>query len=261
MEKALGGAEETKQKVTHSVRQNALEIRLVRTTGCETAGRKGPGASDVIVYLEGVRMVWIDDGQRTKLALLGAEGIGCKRVSVLREALARLRGPAAPRAICLDRPAAANAQAGAAAQQRCNAMSARTIQGLLDQDPFVAGGAQAHLAADRFERQQAIISDPGVTVTNSFAVHVEKDDLNASSRSTVTTDDYSKSWLSFAGIGPTETKRVVSTMTATSSTSFRNGQTVATSVRIEGPPPGTDRIDVYYDRVFGTLAFRASHLP
>lgn len=257
---AMGKAAGTQEEIKSSVREGALELTLTDTDECESATRAGPGVGDGIAFLQTVRLVWLDDGARTRLALLGADDFGCKSIRSLRDALKRLQGPAAPEALCLASPHRGAPLTAQSAQRfrRCRqGLSRATIQSLIDQDPFAGGGPQAELSADRFERRTGIISDADFVRIKTLRFTVQQQDSSARSRATVTAEDYSKGFLSFLGVGPSETKRVTSTVTATSGSSLLTGRTVVSRVRIEGPPPGTERIKVYYDRVYGTFALQA----
>lgn len=100
---------------------------------------------------------------------------------------------------------ARRAQVGPRPLQSCGqGLSRRTIQSLIDQDPFATGGPQAPLPADRFERRQGIISDPDFTITKTLQFTVTNEDADARSRTTVITHEYSKGFLSFLGAGPSE---------------------------------------------------------
>jgi hypothetical protein len=133
----------------------------------------------------------------------------------------------------------------------------RPCRALLDQDPFVAGGPLTALPSDRFERRTGIIVR-GAAFTRTLTEEVSEEDNHAHSRSTVTTEDFSKGFLSFLGVGPSETKTLTSTITTSSSTSFRNGNSATTRVRIEGMPAGAGRLSVFYDRLFGTFALQSA---
>lgn len=253
---AMGSATGSEQEITADVNQRALEINISETDACETALRRGPGVGDVIVWLQGVRLVWFDDGLRTRLALLGADDAACKSAKAVRRALAVLSGPAAPAAVCLAPTRRLDPPSQSSRQAPCRrGLSAQTIQALLDQDPFVAGGPQTTLPSDRFEPRTGIIAEES-PFTRTLTVQVTEDDTHARSRTTVTTEDFSEGLLSFIGVGPSETKTVTSTITTSSATSFRTGKTATTQVRIEGMPAFTAELDVFYDRVFGTFALQ-----
>jgi hypothetical protein len=250
----LGKAERSEEGVVASVRNDALEVRMARTDACVTNDRLGPGAGDKIVVLQTARVVWVDDGTRTRLALLGADYAGCKSIRGFQRSLTDivLRGAKT----CLpDTPATRRGdfESGPQPLRPCrNGMSADTIKGLLALDPFVAGGASVQLPRGRYRRCQGIIG----TTERTYSVQVTNEQTQTSTKTTVLTDDFSKSLLSFIGLGPSETKRVTTTISTSSSTSFRTGSTVETKVVIEGSPAGTDLIDVFYDRIFGTFALQ-----
>ena len=223
------------------------------------------GISDGYIFLENAQLVWLYADGRMSIALLGARAKGCKYVSTLAEALGTLRhqqSKATPD-ICLNVPARVGpshetAAAAGAAGHRCRSgLDIPTLNALLALDPFVAAGPQAPLPADRFEPDGipelfADNLDIPQTVENS----VTAEDTHTLTNSKITTTDTSKSFLSFVGIGPSTTQRVVTTITSSSATSFRTGRIVTTSALIEGPPPESDRFLVFFDRLFGTFVFK-----
>ena len=249
----MGRADRTQETVHGDGHENALELQLVESNTCETAAHAGPGQGDLIVFLQRARLIWLDDGSRTMLAFLGADAVGCKSARTLRKLLPLPR-PLPPTRICIP---ARKTQSASTARAGCtHTLSVTTVESLLKLDPFFVSGPRATLTTDRFEKRESIVSDPDSIVTRSRSASVGTDDTHAHSYSTITTDDLGKGLLSFAGIGPSESKQVTAKVTTSSSTSFRDGKTVTAEVRIEGPPPGTDTIEVYYDRLFGTFALR-----
>ena len=257
----MGRADRTVETVRGEGQENALELQLVESNTCETAAHAGPGQGDLIVFLQRARLIWLDDGSRTMLAFLGADAAGCKSVRTLRKALPR-PGQAPPLRICIPATKARSASTARAPQTSSagckHTLSVTTVESLLKLDPFVVSGPRASLPTDRFEKRESLICDADSICTRSRSASVGTDDTHLRTQSTITTDDLGKGLLSFAGIGPSESKQVTAKVTSSSSTSFRDGKTVTAEVRIEGPLPGTDTIEVYYDRLFGTFALRSA---
>jgi hypothetical protein len=54
----MGSATGSKQEITAKVHQRQLEINITDTDACETQIRRGPGVGDVIIWLQGARLVW-----------------------------------------------------------------------------------------------------------------------------------------------------------------------------------------------------------
>ena len=257
----MGKISGSKQNASATVHDKALEIKVVTGRGCDTSLRAGPGLGDVIFFLERARVVWFDNGRRTRLALLGADFSRCLSARLLRERLAdaqhreaaqrrKHQKPTHP-GVCVTPPR--KARAARAAEVCSNRVSAQNIASLLAQDPFVAGGPQAHLDPQRFEQQTGISAEEAAQ-TFSQSATVSSDDTHALTESTITTEDFTKGLLSFVGVGPAQTKTLTSTVTSSSAVGFRKGKTVATALRIEGMPAGVLGFDVFYDRLYGTFA-------
>ena len=157
---ALGRAEKSQQTVTATVADGSLELQTTTIAGCGPTVRGGPGVSDGYMFLENARLVWLYANGRMSIALLGARADGCKYVSTLRKALARLRRerirPNAIKEVCINRaklpktPGAITARATQAPRPCRNGLDIPSLAALLALDPFVAGGAQTPLAAERF---------------------------------------------------------------------------------------------------------------
>jgi hypothetical protein len=222
--------------------------------------------SDGYVFLENARLVWLYANGRMSVALLGAQADGCKYVSTLGKALTTLlreRPRIQAKGICLNRPTRAAPSSidvvrAAAPGQLCRSgLDIPTIKALLALDPFVAGGPQTPMRAERFKPRdppELFVDNLDVPVAVQQSLTVE--DTHAKTESKITTTDTSESFLSFAGIGPDTTERIVGTVASSSATTFRTNTTVTTSALIQGPPPGSDRFRVYFDRLFGTFAFQ-----
>jgi hypothetical protein len=68
--------------------------------------------------------------------------------------------------------------------------------------------------------------------------------------------DYRPGWLSFLGIGVTDEKTVKTTVTHTGSTEQTSTEEAKVSVEFYAQIDEVYAVEVYYDRAFGTFAFR-----
>jgi hypothetical protein len=143
--------------------------------------------------------------------------------------------------------------------QPWHGLSRATVRGLLSLDRFALCGPNATLTAARFQPCLPLVSSGDSVISTAYSTSVTEEDRHASTSTTIVADDISASFAAFVGIGPPQSERVETTQSLSSGTAFRRDQMVKTSVRVEGPPPATDQIEVFYDRLFGTFAYRAGN--
>jgi len=122
------------------------------------------------------------------------------------------------------------------------------------------GGPQAPLSEPRFVYVDTygLPGDVGPHDTYKFIYKIEKSDLYATTDFTVKTVDFRPGWLSFLGLGVTENKTVKTTVTHGRSREVKVGDKVEVDLDIytELQPSQSYGIAAYYDRVFGTYAFK-----
>jgi hypothetical protein len=187
----------------------------------------GPGRSDQIVFLRNARLVWLDDGLTTYLQFLGFERTECPTIDHLRSGVAAVDPAAAAALIALD--------------------------------PFAGPlGPKAPLATDpRYVQQPGIALLPDLVQTITFT---QEDIVGGSSAQTSTrtvTDDLGAGLLSIVGVAPSETKTVTSTLSIGTTQESTDSTTVTTALTARTLVEGArTELNVFYDRVFGTLAFQ-----
>jgi hypothetical protein len=129
-----------------------------------------------------------------------------------------------------------------------------TAKVLLALDPFVAGGPEAALPEPRFFLEEVFeVSGPE---EHSFKHQIVQEDLTATSKYTISTQDYSPGLLGFLGIGPQQEQHLKSSMTHSGSRKVTVGQEVVTKVSFNAEKGEKYFVEAHYDRVFGTFAFR-----
>jgi hypothetical protein len=187
----------------------------------------GPGRGDRIAYLRNVRLVWLDNGVGTSLQVLGYSSFECPSIDQLRSGVAGLEPAAAAPLIALD--------------------------------PFAGPlGPKAPLASDsRFIPLPGIGLLPGLVQTATYQQQllVERGRFETNTR--IVTDDHGAGLLSLIGMAPSESKQVVSTLAVSSEASSSESTTVTTTLTARTLVKGIrTELAVFYDRVFGTIAFQ-----
>lgn len=136
-----------------------------------------------------------------------------------------------------------------------------TVQALVNLDPFAVSGPDADLPEPRFCKEESW------EITWEYEKHevthiVTEEDMNATVNFTTRAEDQSPGFLSFLGLGITEEKHVKHTSTHSSSRSMTVGVSVNIAVEFfaDAEAHETYRIQSYYDRVFGTFAFKRESL-
>lgn len=175
--------------------------------------------------------MWLAEaGQPVKLVLVGFEKLGFGSIEKLK------------------------ANPGAAG------VSFDVAQDLLKLDPFVAGGTCAWLG-NRFAYipDLSFQTSGGAGFHASYVRQISWEDVQETTSFTTRTDETTRGLLSFLGIGPSETKTVVTKVSSSNSVGTTGSESVGATLDF----PNINRpanIDVFYDRVFGTLVARTSCL-
>ena len=203
-------------------------IKLEDGMSCTTADRIGPGGGDQIVYLKNARLVWMDDGRQTTLALLGSSGPSCASV-------AELKSGASP----LDAP---------------------TEQALLAVDPLSSGGPNMVLPSTRYSLVREIDLGPSTEFEPRTDTHHETEWTSLGTVSVsrkVTTDTLKAGLLSFLGVGPEQTETVVTSLSTSTARTDGIGTAVTTEATLHTLDNGaSSTLNAYYDRAFGTIVYQ-----
>lgn len=203
-------------------------LEVIGSDGLRVAptARRGPGLGDLIVFLRNARLVWLSTTNSVRLALLES-------------------GPIAM--------VSAQSLPGAAADF---GLSEQSVQSLLALDPFVAGGPQADLPSPRFSFLTGFELGPGASLVQKHSFAVSHSNELSSTRIRLTVSDFEASKLAFFGIGPGQTQTVTSEVTNQNSVSNSQTTVVDTDLQLFNDNQAPYAVGVFFDRVFGTLAFK-----
>ena len=159
----------------------AVNVQLEDAGSCTTGDHIGPGGGDKIVYLKNARVVWLDDGKQTYLALLGSSSgsrLSCVSVNALKNGT--------------------------------TVLDATTAQSLLAVDPLTSGGPNMTLPSSRYTLVREIDLDPATTTDPDTDRHSESQWAylgTTTTTNTVTTDTLKAGLLAFLGVGPSRARR------------------------------------------------------
>jgi len=191
----------------------------------------GPGHTDMVPYLRNVRVVWLDDGTQTYLDVLGYQTLECPTIDHLRSGVAGVPPAEAAAMIALD--------------------------------PFTGPlGPAAQLANDpRYVSLPGIGLLPGVVNTATFTQQLLVENSHVDTYTRVVTDDLGAGLLSLVGLAPTESQKVTSTFSVSNQSTTTQSDSVTTALTARTLIAGVrTELSVFYDRVFGTIAFRDASL-
>jgi hypothetical protein len=188
----------------------------------------GPGRSDMIAYLRNARMVWLDNGATTYLQLLGYGQFECATIDQLRGGLTQL--------------------------------NPTTVNSLVALDPFATNGPKAQLALDpRFVSMPGIGLLPGIVQTATFTQQLLVDNTSSSAYTRTVTDDLGAGLLSLVGLAPSQSQQIVTTMSVGTTLETTDTTTASVALTARTLTDGIrTELSVFYDSVFGTVAFQDS---
>ena len=187
----------------------------------------GPGHSDRIAYLKDARLIWLDNGVATSLHLLGYEFWECPTIDQLRSGLAGLTPEeAAP---------------------------------LIELDPFAGPlGPKAPIASDpRYVMLPGIGLLPGLVQIATYQQQLLLENSHVDTSTRVVTDDFGAGLLSLIGLGPSTSQKLTSTLSLTNTSETTEATAISTTLTARTLTTGArTELTVFYDRVFGTVAFQ-----
>lgn len=262
----LGRVSASQTKGTIVTKDHALSIYFAREVSLATSLHKGPGLGDRILTRRNARVAWLADNEGgITLYLLPGSIEKPFPVSMLQAelqpALANTPYPVLTSSkikTVLDNKSQPNTTKSPAPTGG-SGLSRDQIRALLELDPFVGRGPQASLPSPRFcyvDSYEPTWEPQSYTFTHV----ITNEDMNAKAQYVIKMEDQSPGWLSFLGLGVTEEKHVKTSVTHTGSTTVKTGQTVSTEVKFFAEVGETYCVEAYYDRVFGTFAFRSAPL-
>lgn len=227
----LGDTSATETKGTRVTNEHTLEVVNGESASYTTDPQAMPGQGDRILFYKNAKLVWLWDGKKLMLGLLGHSGIAAMDIGTLR-----------------------NSQ-----NNQAVGLSADTIKSLLSLDPFVSGGTNAALPPNRFHFVEHYELSGGHD-THTFSYQITQSDMSAKADYTLHTVDERKGWLSFLGLGITEDKTTKTTVTHSSSKQVKVSDMVEVRADLYAKPGEIYGVDAYYDSVFGTFCFRSADL-
>jgi|GEM_PF-7001893 len=236
----LGTSTATQTNSTTVTSQHTLAVAdtaLRSQTALSSQG--GPGVGDIITYYFNARVLWYSENGRMTLAILGYDGLAQPTARQLKDALVDLQ---------TEPPGTRHPHWKA---------DADAIRSLLRLDPFVDGGSGAVLALPRFvDVSHGAIEIGGGTQTFSATHTITSTDLSTTVKTTTTVENDSAGFLSFLGIGVTETQTLQSQISQSTSAQNSTSNTVTQQYTLNGNGHEYYSCEVYFDVVFGAFAFR-----
>lgn len=185
----------------------------------------GPGVGDLFVYLYNVRAVWMAYNGSLGIHVLGDAGQAHYSAQDLQNGVAPL--------------------------------GATTCQALLQLDPFVSKPPY-YLDPSRFvpsDVQPQLMYGPEQNGSYQISYEITQEDKTTQVQTTTTITDYKPGWLTaLFGDNQTVENTMITTYTTTDDTTV--GMKVSESLDVSIPPGSpTYTVDVWYDRLFGDIAF------
>jgi hypothetical protein len=245
----MGSASASLQTGTSVTSEEALILSTGQTSQFGTGAKLGPGLGDRIIYLKNARLAWLGGNNGVRIGLLSYEKLDTMIVKILKEDW--------------DYLVLNNFQLGGSAKTNGNGpklgpktgLDASTLLALLKLDPMAHKGPTAQLD----EKRYAYVDTFGVNGADdihSFWYSVTTSDLQATTSFSVKTEEYSSGFLSFLGLGVTETKKLMTKFSMGSSKEMSSSQKEEVAAHFHADADEFYSVAVYYDRIFRTFAFQ-----
>jgi hypothetical protein len=229
--KVLGSISTTDTQGTTATTTHTLEVTDTSTLSTVTEAHIGPGQGDVFVYYNDVKLAWVYNNGTITLTLLGHGALTVTPVeNLLNDLSSALHGGAT-----------------------LSGLDAPTLQSLLNLDPFTSGGT---LPANRFGFFQTYNPIGPASVGESLSETITTTDESASSSVSTEVVDSSSGWLSAIGLGVTSDGTTTTSLTTGSAGTTSASSAVAATLTLHAAAGESYSMDVYYDRIFGTFAFK-----
>jgi hypothetical protein len=226
--------------VSNSDITHQLTVQDTDSTSFGTPAGLGPGVGDRMIFLRNVRVLWTAFQGVVDISVLGAEGSRSVTVQGLIQ----------------DRDSLA-----AGGNAKNTNLDAASIEMLLSLDPFVANpkpvlGAPRFVPADPPNRAGFGTSPQGDQISVSHQVTVEDKRTTTAIKTKIT--EFRPGWLS-ALFGSDQTRQDTVTFGYTSSISDKVDDKISdTATFFSAGPEDPYNVDMFFDRLFGTLAFAPS---
>jgi len=231
----LGSADATEINQVSEVRENSLVLKHSSSMVYETIEHLGPGLGDMYVILKNARIVWLGTPGKVKLALLGWDSKVITKAKILKEDLQQITS-------------------GAVTRGPKTGWDRETLQKILEVDPFAFGGQNPQLPAPRFQfAGNYEFIEPGACVTGIQEDETTSTDLNAKVNTSTRVENYSSGYLSFAGLGVTQSGTVTQSQTYGTSKLVTQGTKLASDMKLCSVNEMYD-ITLYRDTLFNVFA-------
>jgi hypothetical protein len=243
LDDALGTA--SASRTDSLVRARSTKVEVTQSTADVRAPNShlGPGRGDELFFHRGARFAYYVQQGHLTLVPLGAERYGVGR---------SMRALQADVAELATKPESAVGS--------LTSLTSMTLQALLQLDPFVSD-TNAKLDAPRFAKSTQVLDMEGVDDTLTWTWRTEEIEGEATTSVTTEVRDLKKGFLSF--LGPGYAGDIVMEdehfrLTTVESTSRERTRASARRVTaaFHFAPLRPYAVEGYYDRVFGTYAFR-----
>lgn len=216
----------TTGKITTTETQ-AIATETLASSLCARADVGGPGSGDAFQYFRDVKCVWL-----------------------MYEGLLRIT----PIQYASDAALSASYLKSAIGNPSRTGLPDDALTALLALDPFVAGGPTAALPTDRFELRQTLEYGGGLARDGSDSYTFSTTTTRKTASYTTRVEDYTPGWLSSLLGVPKET--IKSTWTFSSAAADTQSRTVSVSWHLASGASERFVVELLFDRLFGTFAFR-----
>ncbi len=232
----LGSADATQVDQVSEAREGTLVFTNKDISAIQTIEHLGPGLGDSITVLRNARMVWLGTPGKVKLALLGWDTKVFFKAQTLKEDLQLI-------------------SSGAATVGPKSGLDGETIRQILALDPFAFGGQSPRMPAPRFQYVESFgFPESGICYTKSYVEETSSSDLNARVTTSTRVANYSAGYLSFAGLGVTQTGAVSQSQVYGTSKLVTQGVSLVSDINLCAVSGDTYNITLYRDTLYNVLA-------
>ncbi len=222
----LGSVSITESELVSSVQQHSVTLSIDKEQTITTsAASGGPGSGDLIYYLKNVKFVWFAQSVgRPQVSIIGHDGIGVTSVGFLKGG-------------------------------GLTDLDPETVAEFLKLDPFVKNGPAAALPPERFVIVDTIdINGGDISQTERYSLTEENLRQSMTTRTRVVNSK--PGFLKFLGLGVTDESSTTTVMRHSSAVQSSDTRQISNTVHLFGGPDERYSVEVYYDVIFGTFAYR-----
>jgi hypothetical protein len=228
----VGTAKTEVLDATTTQTEHTLEYSTTSTNGMKTTADLGPGLGDIAGYLKRARFVWTMVEGQVEITLIDFDVEAYSHMVDILDDYNYLAG----------KP---DSWTGPVTGLRRD-----SLEMLLKLDPFRLG----EWDTARFEFKKTIQPAGDITVGLTHTYKESDKQVETHTKSTVT--EAHAGWLSVIGLGVPESGKFKTTVTQSQSRKSTVGSTVTASFLLSAQPGESYKVDCYFDKVFGTFAFK-----